>query len=378
MKTRHIISTTAAAISLALIPALTGCHKSKSNDLKEGTPVIDVAAVKVDTVTLHKDYPGYLQANNEVKLVARVNGYLVAKPYKKGSFVKKGSPLFIIESRNYEDQVKQARSSLENAKAAYAYASSNYAAMKRALESDAVSQMEVLQSKSAMEEAQANIASSEAALKTAQTQLGYCTVRAPFDGHVSNSPYDVGAYLAGGMSPVELATIYDDAMVAAVFSIDDRQLATISANQNNPELKVDMSRIPVRFENELSRTYTGNLEYMSPAVDRSTGTLTMQAYIDNPDNELRSGMFCKISLPNAIVPNAILVKDASIGTDQLGKYVYVVNDSDKVVYTHIEVSELVADTMRVVTKGLKPGDRYVTKALLKVRDGETVKPREVK
>lgn len=377
MKTRHILTLSAAAAVLS-VAGLTGCQKSKTDEARTGAPVIDVASVVVDTVTLHKDYPGYLQADNEVKLVARVNGYLLAKPYKKGSFVKKGAVLFTIESRNYEDQVRQARSSLENARAAYAYASSNYAAMKKALESDAVSQMEVLQSKSAMEEAQANIASSEAALKTAQTQLGYCTVRAPFDGHVSSSPFDVGAYLAGAGSPVELATIYDDAMVAAVFSIDDKQLAAITANQNNPQLKVDMTKIPIHFENELQHTYTGNLEYTSPAIDRSTGTLQMQAYIDNPDNELRSGMYCTISLPNAIVPNAILVKDASIGTDQLGKYVYVVNDSDKVVYTHIEVSELVADTMRVVTKGLRPGDRYVTKALLKVRDGETVKPREVK
>lgn len=69
----------------------------------------------------------------------------------------------------------------------------------------------------------------------------------------------------------------------------------------------------------------------------------------------------------------MLVRDASIGTDQLGKYLYVVNDSDKVVYTPIEVGGLYRDSMRVVTKGISPESRYITSALLKVRDGMPVK-----
>ena len=83
-------------------------------------------------------------------------------------------------------------------------------------------------------------------------------------------------------------------------------------------------------------------------------------------------------LPYAVDPKAILIKDASIGTDQKGKYVYVVNDDNKVVYTPIEVGELIDDTMRIVTEGLTPDSRYVTKALLKVRDGMTVKPIDTK
>ena len=70
----------------------------------------------------------------------------------------------------------------------------------------------------------------------------------------------------------------------------------------------------------------------------------------------------------------MLIKDAAIGTDQLGKYVYVVNDSDKVVYTPITVGDVYRDSMRIVNSGLSPDSRYVTRALLKVRDGMKVKP----
>ena len=89
-------------------------------------------------------------------------------------------------------------------------------------------------------------------------------------------------------------------------------------------------------------------------------------------------MYVKVKLPEGRIDTAVLVKDASIGTDQRGKYLYVVNDSDKVVYTPIEVGDLYADTLRLVNKGIKAGDRYVTKAMLKVRDGMTVSPTIVK
>ena len=128
----------------------------------------------------------------------------------------------------------------------------------------------------------------------------------------------------------------------------------------------------------MPQTYTADLTYMAPAVDRSTGTMSVKAKINNAGGDLRAGMYCKIALPYEVDPNAILVKDASIGTDQSGSYIYVVNDSNRVENRAIKVGQVVADTMRVVTSGLRPGERSVTKALLKVRDGMSVKPRLVK
>lgn len=99
-------------------------------------------------------------------------------------------------------------------------------------------------------------------------------------------------------------------------------------------------------------------------------------YKDNPDGMLRPGLFVSVTLPYGEARNAVLVNDASIGTDQLGKYLYVVNDSDIVNYRHIEVGQLADHNMRVVKSGLSPSERYVTKALLKVRQGMKIKPIE--
>lgn len=350
------------------------CSKDKKDGSDEASlPQIDVALPVVDSVVLHKEYPGTLKAHKEVDLVARVNGYLRYSDYEPGAVIKQGTVLFRIEDTQYRDAVTQARAQLETAKATNVYATNQYQAMKKALESDAVSQMDVIQAESSMKESAASIENARSALQTAQTTLGYCTVTAPFTGRVTKSVYSDGAYLSGSGAPVTLATIYNDDYVNAYFSIEDNTYMQM-VNKSQGKDKIDYDHIPITFSEKLPHTYTGSLNYLAPDIDTSTGTMTMRARIENPYGELKSGMYVKVYLPSGIDPHAIMVKDASIGTDQLGKYLYLVNDSNKIVYTPIEVGELVNDTMRIVTKGITPQSRYVTKALLKVRDGMPVKP----
>lgn len=358
----------ALAAAVAILPA---CSHKETHTVDVLS--VDVAYPVIDSVTLHQSYPGTLTAQNEVALVARVNGYITGQQYKNGAYVHKGDVLFTIESGNYRDAVEQAQSDLATAQSTLAYAQTRYDALSEALKTDAVSRMEVEQGRSTLEQAKASLKSAQAALQTAQTQLSYCTVRAPYDGHVSMSEYSVGAYVGGEGAPVTLATLYDDAEMRANFSIDDAS-ALSNLLVNLEKNGMDYRKIPISFSDTLANTYTASLLYLSPTVNTSTGTLELQGSVDNSHGELRSGMFVTVDLPTGTDANAILIRDASIATDQLGKYVYVVNDSNKVVYTPVTVGALVNDTMRIVTKGLKPDDKYVTRALLKVRNGLTVNP----
>lgn len=359
------------AILLILLLPMAGCRKKEEN--RQPTASVDVAYPIIDSLTLHKTYPGYIRAVNNADVVARVSGNLVTQHYTNGSYVVKGQPLFTIESTKYRDAVEQASASLQTAKSQYDYYSRQYTAMKKALEANAVSQMDVIQAESSMNEAKASIRNATAALQTARTNLEYCVVRAPISGQISEALVGTGNYVNGEGAAVKLATIYDDSRMKAVFSIEDAQYENMVGANGGPKDGI-YRKVPLKFAQELPHAYTADLNYTSPSVDVSTGTLTLQGVISNPDKELKDGMYVMIDLPYAVNPKAILVNDASIGEDQLGKYVYVVNDSDKVVYTPIEVGELYHDTLRIVNKGLGPRDRYVTKALLKVRAGEKVKP----
>ncbi|MDE6498257.1 MAG: efflux RND transporter periplasmic adaptor subunit [Muribaculaceae bacterium] len=354
----------------AVLFAATSCGSKASHKEAATVPDIEVTQVRVDSVTLFKNFPGTLSADASVNVVARVNGNLTGKYYNSGDFVKKGQTLFTIESSTYVDAVKQAEASLATARSNYDYATRRRAAMEKAYASDAVSEMELEQSRSDERQAAASIKSAEAALSTARTNLSYCTVKAPIDGRAGDSSMSVGNYVGGEGSPVQLCEIYDNRNVTATFAIEDVSLV----EKVNEALEKDRAEIPVTFGQPVQHSYVAALSYVAPEMNTSTGTMQLKAKIANPYDELRPGMYVNVSLPVGVDPQAILVRDASLSTDQLGKYLYTVNDSDKVVYTPVQTGELVGDSLRIITSGLRPGDRYVTSAMLKVREGMTINP----
>ena len=358
-----------------VLSVLTGCKEKKSAGAMGGmpTPEISVAKPIIKNVTLTKDYPGYLTTEKTVNLVARVNGTLQSVSYAPGGRVKKGQLLFVIEPTLYNDKVAQAEAELKTAQAQLEYARNNYSRMKEAVKSDAVSQIQVLQSESSVTEGVAAVSNAEAALSTARTNLGYCYVRAPFDGTISKSTVDIGSYVGGSLQPVTLATIYKDDQMYAYFNVADNQWLEMSMNNQQPTKDLP-KKIMVQLGKEGTESYPATLDYLSPNVDLNTGTLMVRANFDNPQGVLKSGLYVSITLPYGEADHAILVKEASIGTDQLGKFLYAVNDSDIVHYRHIEIGQLINDTLRQVLGGLSPQERYVTEALMKVRDGMKIKP----
>lgn len=369
MKSHTLILAVTAIAFLNVV----SCKKNGESDSAGEILTVNVATPLVDSIVLYKTYPGIITATKSATVVGRVNGMLLTQNYKSGSFVNKGQVLFTIESTTYRDAVKQSSASLATAKSELEYAANNYAALKEALESDAVSQIEVIQAKSEMEQAEAAVKNAEAALSHANTNLSYCTVIAPISGFATSAVPNVGEYINGENSPVDLCTIYDNSEMTAKFNIEDSQYQMMTGTKDSFSNSL-YRNIPINFSNPLPHSYSANLVYESPSIDSSTGTLLLKGTIRNVDNELRDGMYVTVNLPYGENPHALLIKDASIGTDQLGKYVYVVNDSDRVVYTPVRVGDLYQDSLRVVNSGLKPGDRYVIEALLSVRNGMKVNP----
>lgn len=364
-----------APFALLAILALSagGCHRKEKTDSQQTVREIDVAEAQVDSVILHKTYPGYLGSGSNANVVCLVNGKLIRKYYRPGGEVKEGQLLFSIDPTLYQDAVERAQAALTSAISQRDYAKSHYEAVKKALEAEAVSKMEVLQAGSAWEQAEANIKDCQAQLNTAQTNLGYCSIKAPISGVITDATVGDGNYINGAGNPFTLATIYENTKLSAIFEIEDAQYERIVGRTQGISDPI-YRKMPLTFRDKLLHEYTADLAYEAPDVQKSTGTILLKGDVYNIGDELKNGMYVTVSLPYGMNPKAVLIKDASIGTDQLGKYVYLVNDSNKIVYTPIEVGELYQDSLRVVNKGVKGGDKYVTRAMLTVRNGETVKP----
>lgn len=174
----------------------------------------------------------------------------------------------------------------------------------------------------------------------------------------------------------KLATIYQDNELFAYFSIDDAQYMKLIQNLKKNNTKLAQDNVRFTFSEPLPHEYRGHIDYIAPNIDLSTGTLKVRVVVKNPYGDLKHGMYATIHMPYSRSQKAIMVNDASIGTDQLGKYIYVVNDSNRVEMRHIEIGELYQDSLRIVSKGVAPNEMYVTKALQKVREGMTINPVE--
>lgn len=355
--------------TIAMAGLLCGCNEKKAKVATESLP-IEVAHPVVKEVTLTREYPGYLDADATVAIVGRVNGTLEGSYYTAGQRVKKGDILFIIEPTLYKDAVRQAEAALQTAKANLEYAENNYERMKIAIKRNAVSQIELLQSQTDVETGKAAVSNAEAQLNTAKTNLGYCYIKAPHDGLMTLSTLSNGSYIAGAVSPVTLATLYKDDIMYSYFDITDNEWLQ-RRKRGNVE-QDDYITFSLGGDSYFRRK--AKMDYLSPNVELSTGTLKVRAELKNDDGLLKSGSYISVVLPYKTLPEGILIKDAAIGTDQLGKFVYVVNNSNIIEYRHIETDNVVDDSMRLVTSGLSKDERYVTKGLMKVRNGMKITP----
>lgn len=353
------------AATLGVCLAIGSCSRSHITTDTTPTENVTVATPQIRTVTLSKSYPGYLSAANRVDIVARVSGRLTSAPYTAGP-VKKGDVLFTIDDAPYRIAVEKAAAALESAQSQLDYAKYHCEALQKAYEADAVSGMEVEQAKSSVMQLDAAVRTARAQLNDARIQLGYCTITAPFDGRVAKRIADPGAIVNADQ---QLTTIFDESHFSVNFEIDDDQYLTMVSDGSFGEFPM-----PVSFSEPLPHQYTAALSYVSPNVETSTGTLRLQARMENPYDELRAGMYVTINLPYAKVDSAIVVPASAISTDQRGEFLYAVNSDNIVEYTPIVSGQSLGDSLKVINKGLNPDARFVTKALLKVRPGMRINP----
>lgn len=355
---------------------LAGCgRRGGASEASAQALPVEVAHPTVRDVTLTRQYPGYLSADAAVAVVCRVNGQLIRSNVTAGQRVSRGDVLYLIDPTPYRDALSQAEATLKTAEAELAYAQSSYRRMQEVIKSEAVSEIQLLQAEANVKKCEAAVHSAEASLNTARTNLGYCHIKAPIDGQITKGNYSVGAYIPGAGTPATMATVYKDDKMFANFTVADNQwLRQLLVEELTKHSADSTYYVTVRLGEGGALGWQARLDYLSPNISLSTGTLDVRAELMNPNHLLKAGSYVSITLPVGEMRDAILVPEASIGTDQLGKYLYVVSDSGVVHYRHIETGELVDDTLRIVKQGLGRDELYVTHALLKVREGMHVSP----
>lgn len=360
-------------VTVALLASCSSGQEVKPLPLSQ----YSVAHPAVRDIQYQLEFPGYLQSELVVDLLSRVEGYLQEVRFTAGSSVAKGDTLFVIEPRNYKNKVQQAEAQLLTSKANLALAETTLSRMQDAFKSNAVSEIDVIEATTNVDQCKAAVQSAEAQLETAQTNLSYCYILAPESGRVTRSLVDKGNYIA---PHTQLATFYKDHQMYVYFSIEASKLiwAQNEAQKSDSQVKKagqPFSSVEVKLTDSQGneKYYPGQLDYLSPSANISTGTVDMRAVLKNDKRELNNGVYVKVTFPYKDVKDAVLIPESSIGTDQSGRYIYVV-ENDTVRYRSVKVGQLQRDNMREIVKGLSADEYYITQAITRVRNGQAIKP----
>ena len=364
----------------ALLPLLVASALAcGGNEYVEPPPPNVVVGPPVqDTVTEYLEFTGATEPINQVEIRARVRGFLLEVSFKEGEFVEKDALLFRIDPAEFEAAVHRAEANLALARASRGLAKATHARLKKALESRAVSELEVLEAEAQVQGTVAQVQAREAELERAQLDFGYTEVRAPIAGRTSRSRVDPGNLVGSGEATL-LTTIVQYDPIYAAFDLSEREaLRLLGASAEQGRSQRDPDRPSIRVElgtaNEEGYPHIGELDYSDPTVDRETGTVLLRAIFPNPSPVLLiPGLFVRVRIPAAERENALLVFERAVGADQGGSYVLVVGEGNVVEQRSVRLGAR-RDDMRVVEEGLEPGDRIIIEGLLRARPGARVTP----
>jgi RND family efflux transporter MFP subunit len=363
-----------------LIPlvALTAVAAAVPAEAQTGaSPSIPVTLPTKRTVSDTLTITGNAAAVSQVKLVARVLGFLEKIHFEDGALVRKGDLLFTIQQDQYKAQLQQAQAQLMLQQSALLYAKTEVQRYTALFKKDAATQVDVDHWNFEKASAEANIVAAQAQVAIAQLNLSYTEVLAPFDGQMSQHLIDVGNVVGGDGQPVTLANITQLDPIYVVANLSSQQALEIRDNLNQRRLTLEqLHQVPVEaaLSNETSFPHKGTLEYVAPAIDPATGTLLVRGIMRNPDRTLLPGLFVNVRMPmGKTLQSALLAPDRALQEDQGGRYLLVVDQNNIIQKHYVQLGELIGKE-RVITSGLKPDDRIVTGDLWRATPGTTVVP----
>ena len=370
---RHRLRIGRAAIATLVVALLAGCEQNTF--VPPPPPKVDVAQPVQRTITRYLEATGNTAPIKTVDLVARVQGFLQSIDYQDGDFVKEGAPLFTIEPETYKLKLDQAQAAEAGAQASVKQAEADFKRQTDLVARQAVSQATLDTSTSNRDNAQANLQQAQVNTRIAEVNYNYTKVTAPFDGIVSAHLVSVGE-LVGAASPTQLATIVSLDPIYVNFNVNEHDVLRIRAQAARKGLTAaDLKSVPIEvgLQTETGYPHQGKLDYAAPTINQSTGTLAVRGVVPNPNRVLLPGYFVRVRVPVDQQPNALLVPDTALGSDQSGRYVLVVTGENVIEQRKVDTGPLEGD-LRVIESGLKPEDRVVTAGLLRAVPGQKVDP----
>ncbi|MCM1137658.1 MAG: efflux RND transporter periplasmic adaptor subunit [Duncaniella sp.] len=369
------LSTAGISIMLASVFTLPSCSKGDQQQRQLSAPEIATITLAPQSADLQTTFPATIKGKTDIDIRPQVTGFITKVHVDEGQHVRKGQVLFTLDQVQFNAAVDQARAAVNSAQTAVNTQQMTVDNKKALLDKNIISDYEYQMAVNSLEQAKAQLANAKAALVTAQKNLAYTVVTSPSDGVVGTIPNREGS-LASPSSAQPLTTVSDNSQVYAYFSLTEKDLLNLvgEGNRSIDAAIKEMPEVKLRLNDGSVYPLTGKVATVSGVIDNNTGASSVRALFNNPNGVLRSGGTGQVIMPKA-KENAIMIPQKATFELQDRRFVYVVNDSNKVVSTPIEIDPINDGKSFVVVAGLNPGDRIAIEGVgTKLQDGMTISP----
>lgn len=314
-------------------------------------PVTASAATRRD-VPVYLDGIGTVQAFNTVVIKSQVNGVLTAIPAREGQEVHKGDIVAEIDPRPYQAALDQAIAQRAEDIAQLRSAKLDLTRYQHLARQNYTPVQQVDDQQATVGKLTAAVQADTAAVETARINLGYCTIRAPFDGRVSFHQTDVGN-LIQTTTQTGILSITQDKPISVVFTLPEADFPQIQQAMAHARLPV-----AVYAGDDHTRLADGTLQAPNNTIDTSTGTIQLKATFANTDDRLWPGQFVNAHLLVNTLRNVVTVPVAAIQHGPNGLFVYRVQPDDTVQQLPVQVSYQ-AGGVAVIPGGIQAGQQVV-------------------
>jgi RND family efflux transporter MFP subunit len=338
-------------------------------------PLVTVSPPLATHAVDYANFTGQFAAVDNVEIRAQVSGYLTEIHFTDGQIVHKGDLLFVIDPRPYQIQLEQAQASVLTAKAQLALANKELHRISALQNSGAVTIEQLDQRTQEQTAAQAALLQANAAVQSAQLNLEFCHITAPFSGRISTHRVSVGALISGGPSAgasTLLTTIVSLDPIYLTFQMSESDYLNYqhyvhSATRESPITNT----VQAALSDESGYPRTGTLDFVDNAIDPASGTIQARATFPNHDLFITPGEFASLRLPVSHAQPVLLVPDAALQADQSNQVLMTVAPDGTVVPKIVRTASLV-DGLREIQGGLAPNDKIIINGLMRAWPGTKV------
>ncbi len=337
-------------------------------------PEVGVVTLTTQTVSDIRNLPGRTSAFVIAEVRPQVTGIIKKRLFEEGSQVKAGQPLYQLDDALYRAEVESRKAALAKAKATREAAQLTADRTTELAKIDAVSAQEAENAVAALQQAIADVASAEAALRQAEVNLSYARITAPISGRTGKSNFTQGALVTANQD-MPLTTVQQLDPIYVDLQQSSSELLRLRQDFGGSDLN---QSAPVRIvlENGTKYEHTGQLKFAEVSVDPQTGSFGLRAVVPNPDRLLLPGMYVRAVLERGQRDDAVLAPQRAITRDAKGNGVALVVTADnKIEQRTVTTARTVGDQW-LINEGLRPGERVVVEGLQKVQPGMTVTPVE--